>query len=109
MERVKMSRSDRAKQFAPFDALKGLRDALKIKEYEHDRIMKGELQEEKIREISKKLLSLQSKNSVKLAYFEDGHNKEISGLAKLLVDEHALTIDKKKIDLDSILDVEIIG
>ena len=35
-ERVKMSRSDRAKQFAPFDALKGLHETIKIKEYEHE-------------------------------------------------------------------------
>ena len=32
-DRVKMSRSDRAKQFAPFDALKGLQETIKIKEY----------------------------------------------------------------------------
>lgn len=31
-----MSREDRAKQFAPFDALKGLQMALRKKEYEHE-------------------------------------------------------------------------
>lgn len=38
MERVKMPRSKRSAQFAPFDALKGLQEALKLKEYEHARI-----------------------------------------------------------------------
>ncbi len=32
-----MSREDRAKQFAPFDALKGLRVALREKEIEHEK------------------------------------------------------------------------
>ena len=35
-----MSPKDRAKQFAPFDALKGLGDALRIKEYENERVQK---------------------------------------------------------------------
>ena len=35
MERAKMPRIKRAAQFAPFDALKGLHDALKRKEQEH--------------------------------------------------------------------------
>lgn len=109
MERMKMSRSDRAKQFAPFDALKGLHDALKIKEYEHDRIVKGELQEEQIREISKKLLSLRPRSLVKLTFFEDGHDKEMCGSAKLIIDENVLKVERKKVKLDDILDLEIIG
>ncbi len=32
-----MSREDRAKQFVPFDALKGLRVALREKEIEHEK------------------------------------------------------------------------
>ena len=36
MVRSKMPRVDRAKQFAPFDALKGLQDALRVKEFEHE-------------------------------------------------------------------------
>ena len=32
-----MDRSERAKQFAPFDALRGLREALEKKELEHER------------------------------------------------------------------------
>ena len=46
-----MPRIERARQFAPFDALKGLSEALRIKEYEHDRILKGDLSEEKILEL----------------------------------------------------------
>ncbi|MFA7642957.1 MAG: hypothetical protein WCY74_06740, partial [Sphaerochaetaceae bacterium] len=46
MERMKMPRQNRAPQFAPFDALKGLHEALRLAEYEHERIVKGEISEE---------------------------------------------------------------
>ena len=32
VDRIKMPRGERAKQFAPFDALKGLQEIIKIKE-----------------------------------------------------------------------------
>ncbi len=46
-----MPRIDRAKQFAPFDALKGLRDALRKKEREHDEMLKNKIKHENIDEI----------------------------------------------------------
>lgn len=39
-ERNKMPQIERAKQFAPFDALKGLQEALRKKEKEHEQKMK---------------------------------------------------------------------
>ena len=41
MERTKMPRIKRAAQFAPFDALKGLHDALERKRQEHIAKQKG--------------------------------------------------------------------
>ena len=38
-----MEREKRAKQFAPFDALTGLKDAIRLKEYEHNAKMKKDL------------------------------------------------------------------
>lgn len=43
-----MPREDRAKQFAPFDALKGLRDALHKKELEHEAKLAKKITVEKI-------------------------------------------------------------
>ncbi len=102
-----MPRAERAKQFAPFDALKGLREALKLKEYQHERIVKGELSEEKATELSKTLINLEKGDEVVLTYFEDGHNKKIVGALKLLVDENKVEIERKKILLDDILDIEV--
>ena len=50
-KRCKMPRTDRAKQFAPFDALKGLRDAMREKEREHDEMLKNKIKHENIDEI----------------------------------------------------------
>ena len=107
MERMKMPREERAKQFAPFDALKGLQQALRIKEYEHERVQKGEVQEEKANEISKTLMSIEKGDHAKVVYFEDGHNKVIEGEVKLKIEEQIIEVARKKISLDNLLDIEI--
>ena len=48
-----ISRENRARQFLPFDALKGLQEALREKEIELDE--RKELSEESIEELSKNL------------------------------------------------------
>ena len=74
-----MPRKDRAKQFAPFDALKGLQEALRLKEYQHDRTIKGDIPEEKIEAISKTLLELEKDDLVEVQYFYDGYYKTLIG------------------------------
>lgn len=108
MERTKMSRENRAKQFAPFDALKGLQDAIHLKEYQHERVQKGDIQEEKANEISKALISLEKGSVAKVVYFENGHNLNLQGAAKLLIDTNELQVGIKKIHIDDLLDIEII-
>ena len=103
-----MPRADRAKQFAPFDALKGLQNALRIKEYEHERVEKGDLQEEQIQEISKTLLSPEKGNIVKIKYFDNGHYLIIEGNAKLILESKQLQINNKKINLDDIFEIDIL-
>ncbi len=101
-----MPRADRAKQFAPFDALKGLQNALRLKEYQHERVQKGEIQEEKAAEISKVLINLEKGDKVNATYFEDGHNKQVCGEAKLIIEEQCLKVGAKKIILDNLLEIE---
>ena len=102
-----MSRKDRAKQFAPFDALKGLQDALRIKEYEHERVQRGEIQEEKANEISKTLIALDKGSRVRVTYFENGHYLTLHGRAKLIAEEGKIQIDGKKVELNDLFDIEI--
>ena len=55
-QRAKMPRSQRAKQFAPFDALVGLRQALKEKE--KIRVPRKEISEDMAEEINRALKNL---------------------------------------------------
>lgn len=102
-----MPRSERAKQFMPFDTLKGLKNALRMKEYEHERVSKVELSEEKATEISKKLLNLNKNDIVTVKYYNDGHYKEITGKAKVLIEQHCIEINYNKIDFDDIFDIKM--
>ena len=101
-DRVKMSRSDRAKQFAPFDALKGLHETIKIKEYEHERIICGEMGEDEIKEISNVLLSLEKGNSVQIEFFRDGHIWNLTGSSKLDVFNQKIYVGAFEISFDEI-------
>ena len=101
-----MPRRDRAKQFAPFDALKGLQAALRLKEYEHERMIKGDIQEEKIEEISKTLSEIEKGDEVEVTYFYDGYYKTINGPAKVEIEFQILKIDKLEIKFDDIFDIK---
>lgn len=100
-----MPRRDRAKQFAPFDALKGLREALHIKEYEHERVSKGDLSIEKIEEISKVLLNLKKGDKVKVKYYHDGHYKDIEGTSCVDIFNQKIKVNGIYIDFDNITDL----
>lgn len=100
-----MPRGDRARQFAPFDALKGLQQALRLKEYEHDRIEKGDITEEKIEEISKTLNDLEKGDSVEVTFFCDGYYKTMKGKSKVDVFEQKLIVDGTTISFDDITDL----
>lgn len=102
MDRPKMSRQDRAKQFAPFDALKGLQEALKIKEYEHDKIVKGDLLEDEVKEISSVLAEIEKNDIVKVEFFQDGHNVLLVGKARIDVEKQKLYVGSFEISFDMI-------
>ena len=102
-----MSREDRAKQFAPFDALKGLSNALRLKEYQHERVIKGDLSEEAVLEISKTLLNIENSDIIDLLYFFDGHELKENGYCKINFDERFIEINNKKIAFDNIRGIEI--
>ena len=101
-----MSRENRAKQFAPFDALKGLQEALRLKEYEHERVQKGEISEEKASEISNVLINLEKNDVCEVKYFYDGHYKTISGNTNLLLEENVLQVGKEKILLCNVFEIK---
>lgn len=103
-----MSRIDRAKQFMPFDALKGLQDALRLKEYEHEKTLKNELSEDKIIYISSTLRDMQNNDNIEVQIYFDGHIKTICGKVKKEIELGHIFLDGKEIELDDIVDIKVL-
>jgi len=104
-----MEREKRAKQFAPFDALTGLKDAIRLKEYEHDAKMKKDLSDDIIEKISNNMKLIDKRTIVKIKYFEDGHEREYEGYIKLNIIDLYLEAKDKIIKFDDLLDLDIIA
>ena len=75
-----ISRLDRAKQFLPFDALKGLQEALRSKEIEYEE--KKEISEEEQEKISAQLCLLDMGDNIKINYYFDSKYITIEGIVK---------------------------
>lgn len=73
-----ISRQDRAKQFMGFDALKGLKEALKKKEIEY--IDKIELSEESCQEIEKCFNKLEKGSVVEITYYYNRQYITVKGI-----------------------------
>lgn len=100
------SNVERAKIFTPFDALKGLQDALRLQEKIVEN--KVELGEDKELELNKKISSLVKGDNITIKYYYGIEYIETSGIVKK-VDEVNKNIQllSTKIDFDDILDIEI--
>lgn len=104
---ITVNREERAKQFMAFDALKGLQESLRMKEYEHEKVAKGELSEEEASKLSKKLLQIEKGDIVEVKYYDNGHYKTIEGNAKIDYVERFFTVDSNKILFDNIANIKI--
>lgn len=102
-----MPRIRRAKQFLPFSALAGLKEALAKKETEI--VPRGDIAAEKAAEINQKLLGLEKGMPVTVTHFEQGKYIQTTGVVALL-DQRSrlLCIEDSKIDFDNISDIDII-
>ncbi|MBQ7445462.1 MAG: hypothetical protein IJS71_05960 [Clostridia bacterium] len=68
-----MTRQERAKQFAPFDAMKGLQEALRDREERHSRVQKREISEDAERQISDVLSRLTRGMKVDITFYSAFH------------------------------------
>ena len=107
-KRTKMNRRDRAKQFAPFDALKGLREALRLKEYKHERLTKSDINEETVNKISENIKKLEKKTIVRAKYYDDGYYKNYEGTIKVDVINQEVKMGIIRIPLGDLVDLDII-
>lgn len=103
-----ISRGDRARQFLPFDALKGLQEALREKEIEFDE--RKELSEESIEELSTRLQMIERGDNIKLTYYHQKKYITIEGkVIDIKVVQKKLVLEGElRINFADIIYVEII-
>ena len=100
-----MSMDKRAAQFLPFQAVKGLDEALLAKE--KIKVPKIELSDEMAEELDKKMHSIKKGLILTCVYFNKGEYLQVTGMVARF-DEVAkiLQIVNTKIKFDDILDIE---
>lgn len=104
MQKEKLNRE---KQFMPFDALKGFREALREKEIEHE--ARVELSEEKQQEINELLTGLKRGDKIKITFYENGKYLTVqSKIQKLSFVTKILVINDKMIYFKDIRDIKLI-
>ena len=91
-EHAHMPPSQRAKQFLPFDAVAGLREALKIKEHEMGLISRKELSEEVKEYIDEVLQEIKAGDNVSVKYFRNEPGCEREG-DMILIEGRVVRID----------------
>ena len=97
--------SDRARQFLPFDALKGFKEA--IKERQKIKVDKIELSEEMASELSYKLNQVTKGMIIKIIHYDDEEYIETFGIVSEFNETfNYLKIVKKKILFENILDIQ---
>ncbi len=104
-----MIRQERAKQFAPFDALRGLREALAKKEREHERQERGEVSEETASEIEAALIKLKRGDRARAVFFDDGYYVTVEGqVTKFDLTFKYIMIEDGKIPFSDLYGLKII-
>lgn len=93
------SRKDRAKQFLPFDALKGLQEALREKEKEYEK--KKELSEESYEELQNEFNKIEIGTNVKIKYYKNKKYEIIIGKIT------NINYVKKKIQINEVENINI--
>lgn len=101
----KMSKTDRAKQFLPFNSLRGYYDLIRKKEVELT--PKRELSDYDIEQLNNRILSLEKNMIIKVTYYDIDSYKTICGmLSKIDLEHKYLTIVKEKISFSDITSIE---
>ncbi|MCI8956655.1 MAG: YolD-like family protein [Eubacterium sp.] len=102
--KYKMSTEDRAKQFMPFSALKGLDEALKEKE--KIVVPKIELSEDSIVELDRKMHLIKCGMMITIIYFYKDEYLKLTGIvAKIDINNRVLQIVNTRIKFDDINDI----
>ena len=103
-----MKREDRAKQFLPFDAMKGLSAAMRRQEERLTRVEKTELGEEDAAALSAILSRLKRGDEAEATFFTYGRYLTVRGTVTALDEvKRTLTIQDHLIPFDDLLSIVI--
>ena len=81
-QRTKMPVSQRAKQFMPFAAVKGLERAIAEQDQLLNRVEQVELSEEQVRKINEELNLLEKGNMVSIRFYNNGKYQTVEGVVE---------------------------
>lgn len=105
-----MKREDRAKQFLPFDAMKGLYEALRRQEALSERRERIELGEEDAAALSEVLCRLSRGDRVNATFFRDGRYVTRCGTVTAFdAVKRLFSVGDQKIPFDDLLALEILS
>ena len=104
-----MTRAERAKIFAPFDAMKGLQEALRDREERHLRVERHEVSDEQAEHNSAVLLKLQRGMKVELSCYCAFHDVVKRGrITDIDLTFRKLKLDNEQIWFDDIYSIEVV-
>ena len=104
-----MNKADRAAQFQPFDALKGLQEELREREERRTRVEKKELSEERVDEISSALAKIYQRMDVEVTFYCGGRYYNIKGIVMDKNDIYKyLVVGEGKIFYDDIYEIKLL-
>ncbi len=99
---------NRAAQFMPFDALKGLQEELRKREELHSRAEKRVMDEEALNEISVMLNRIRKGDHVSVEFFYNGHSLKTYGdVVDKKITEKILVLDNASIHFEDIYKITI--
>ena len=103
-----MNNLERAKQFLPFDAVKGLQEALREKEIEHEERI--DLAEEALENLEEEFNKIEIGRKVKIKFYKDGKYVVVEGnVSKINNLKKKLEVDfESKINYSDIAKIEVI-
>lgn len=103
-----MTREQRAKQFMPFDAMKGLQEALRDREERHSRVERHGISEEEQEALSAVMNKLSKGDKIRISYYSHFHDVEKYGTVTAINYAYRfLKVDEEKIVFDDIYKITI--
>lgn len=103
-----MTRKDRAKQFMPFDAMKGLQEALRDREERHSRVARHDISEEQQMQNSEVILQLGKRSRVAMDFYRAFHDIHEEGvITEISLAYRYLKLNNEKICFEDIYRIEV--